>query len=282
MSSPNASTITPEVRALLFQYDKALPLEAVEKAEQEEDGVCRLHIAFTSIRGQRVLGSMWLPASGGPHPVIVLQHGAGHSRGMPYIAGNGARWAREGYAVAAIDAYGHGERAGLPGGPVGSSRLVLPWRRYEHAVQMAVDLMRTLDYLASRSDTDVKRVGFVGFSMGTIMGVAFVALDPRVKAAAFCIGGSRLAGPWDETEPGADAHRLVNDLVDPTHFASLVAPRPVLMINGRQDAVVAPASGQTLFDAFKEPKQIIWYDGGHEDMRGPELKQLWAFLRTHV
>lgn len=275
--------LTPEVRALFFRYDHALPLESVERSEEERDGDRRLHITFTSIRGQRVTGHLWLPSGPGPHPVVVLQHGAGGSKDHPVIAGFAARWVRDGYAIACLDAYNHGERAGLPGGPSGSSLQILPWRRCEQAVHMAVDLMRTLDYLATRPDIDRARVGFAGLSMGATMGVPFVALDARVRAAALVVGGSYLGRAWDAVDPALrDEHRFVNELIDPVHFAALVSPRPVLMVNGLRDEVVTADSARALFEAFAEPKQIIWYDGGHTDFGGAELKQVWAFLRTHV
>lgn len=275
--------LTPEGRALFFRYDQTLPLEPVEQLEEVRDGTRRLHITFTSIRGQRVVGHLWLPSGPGPHPVVVLQHGAGGGKDHPVITGFAARWVRDGYAIACLDAYNHGERGGLPGGPSGSSLLTLPWRRCEQAVQMAVDLMRTLDYLTTRPDIDRARVGFVGLSMGATMGVSFVALDARVQAAALVVGGSRLGRAMDEVKPALqDEHRLVNELIDPVHFAGMVTPRPVLMVNGRRDAVVTAESAQALFEAFAEPKQIIWYDGGHTDFGGAELKRLWAFLRTHV
>lgn len=275
--------ITPEIRELFYRYDRSLPLETEEGKPEDQGGVRRLHFRITSIHGERVPGHLRLPPGMGPHPAVILQHGAGSKKEDAYIAGPAARWAREGYATVAIDAHNHGARAPVAGGPSGSGLHILPWRRRDHAVQMAVDLMRVVDYLATRADIDGGRIGFVGFSMGTIMGVPFVGLDRRVKAAVFCIGGSRLGIVPEGADPalGAD-HRLVSELTDPAHFAPLIAPRPALMINGRRDEVVPPAAGQRLFDALREPKEITWFDGGHTGLTGALFKRMWEFLTTHV
>jgi dienelactone hydrolase len=273
--------ITPDVRALFFRYDRDLPLDADERELEMEGGVRRIHFRFTSIHGERVPGHLWIPAGPGPHPMAILQHGAGSRKEDAYISLPAARWARSGYATAAIDAHSHGERS--RGEEAARAVWFMPWHRRDHAVQMAVDLMRLLDYLATRPEIDPGRVGFVGFSMGTIMGVPFVGLDQRVKAAVFCIGGARfMAAPAGAGSGAQESQRLVAELIDPAHFAPLIAPRPVLMINGRRDEVVPPAAGQALYDALDEPKEILWFDGGHTDLTGALFKRMWEFLQANV
>jgi cephalosporin-C deacetylase-like acetyl esterase len=128
----------------------------------------------------------------------------------------------------------------------------------------------------------MERVAYIGFSMGTILGVAFVALDERVKTAIFTIGGS-MSGTRPERfgGDGVDRARLrkVAELIDPASYAPLVSPRPVLMINGLKDEVVPPEAGERLFAAFGEPKRIEWYDGGHYGMTGSHFKIMREFLR---
>lgn len=273
------SRITPEVRALFYRYDRSLPLEAEETVHDELGGPRRVHFRIASTRGERVPGHLWLPPGAGPHPAVILQHGAGSSKEDASIARPAARWARNGYATAAIDAHLHGERRrdDAPEGSVWS----YPWRRRDHAVQMAVDLMRTVDYLAARPDIDPSRIGFAGFSMGTIMGVPFVALERRVRAAVFCIGGSLMGQAAGHPGP-AEAERLAAEVTDPVFFAPLIAPRPVLMINGLRDEVVPPAAAEALYDALGEPKEIVWFEGGHTDLSGVLFKRMWDFLRATV
>ncbi|HLZ71617.1 MAG TPA: alpha/beta fold hydrolase [Dehalococcoidia bacterium] len=278
-----ASIVDDRVRDLFFRYDREMPLEAEARVVAEENGVRSTRFAISSTHGERVTGLLWQPAAAaGPLPAILMQHGAGSRKEDDYIRLAALRWAREGFACIAIDASGHGEREPRPRDP--QAIWQLPWTRRDHAVQMCVDLQRTVDYLATRPEIDLGRPGFIGFSMGTINGVPFVARDERVKAAVFCIGGATLSGFRDlpDDPPRIEAMRLALEIVDPSHFAGKIAPRPVLCINGRRDETVPPAAAQILFDALGEPKRIVWYDGGHTDMRGPEFKEAWQFLRESL
>jgi dienelactone hydrolase len=278
------------LRDLFFDYDRGLPLQPVERDLGVRDGVRVLHFTISSTHGERVPGLLWTPEGAAARlPLLLVQHGAGTKKEDDYISLTAQRWARDGFAVAAIDAHGHGERQR------GEQELAwlweLPWLSRDHAIQMCVDLQRTLDYLATRPEPDLARSGFVGFSMGANNGVAFVARDPRVRAAVFLIGGARLIELQDAPaavaqRPGFAArradHALAAAIVDASHFAAQIAPRPVLMINGRRDEIVSPAAAQALFDALGEPKRIIWFDGGHTDIRGEHLKAAEAFLRERL
>lgn len=277
---PEVRALTPEQRALFFRYDCALPLRLEQQTEERLDGVRAVRFRFDSIHGERVPGTLWVAeeeAVGG-RPAIVLQHGAGSRREDDYIRLPALRWAREGFVCVAIDAHLHGERLRSSQAP--GLIWQLPWLRKEHAVQMAVDLMRLVDLLETRPEVDASRIGYLGFSMGTIMGVPFVGLDTRVRSACFAIGGSLIGHTHGISDPALHwDSEMVAEIIDPTHFAPLVAPRPVLMINGRQDQTAAPADAERLFAAFGEPKRIERYDGGHTDLRGAQFAQMLAFFR---
>ena len=46
---------------------------------------------------------------------------------------------------------------------------------------------------------------------------------------------------------------------DPLTFAPHIAPRPILMLGGRKDTTIVPKAQLELFDAARQPKQIVWY-----------------------
>jgi uncharacterized protein len=265
--------VTREVRELLFRYEKHDDLAVAERALDAAEGQRRVHFTITSTHGQRVPGILTTPVDGAPYPLVVMQHGAGSHKDDVYIAQPAEYWAgTEGWAVLSTDAPYHGERALFAS--------VYAWR--DHAVQTVQDLMRALDYASTRPELDMNRVAYIGFSMGTILGVAFVALDQRIKTAVFTIGGS-MSGTRLERFGGDDGNREqlrgVATLIDPAAYAPLVSPRPVLMINGRKDEVVPAEAGERLFAAFGEPKRIEWYDGGHFGMTGSQFKTMREFLR---
>lgn len=274
-----ALSLTDAQRALFFRYDKNLPLE-IELGEGAEDNGIRVsRLSLMSIHAERVPLTIWHATSGDAPPVILMQHGAGSHREDAYIRLPALRWARLGFTCVAIDAHAHGARLRTPRD---AQRVwQLPWSRKEHAVQMAVDLMRAMDHLETRADIDAARIGFLGFSMGTIMGVPFVGLDKRIKSTCLTIGGSML-GRYAALADSVDHHEHadVSEIIDPVHFAHLIAPRPVLMINGRHDEVVLPEAAECLFAALAEPKRLVWYDGGHTEMRGAQYREMVEFFQT--
>lgn len=231
-----------------------------------------------SSRGDRVPGRLLLPASPPPHPLVVLQHGAGGSVDSEYMQAC-APWVGGGAAVASIDFPLHGERAstklterflmGLgsaerhPGSGVPRADAIL---QVEFARQAVADLRRTVSALADHPDIDGERVAYAGFSLGGIVGALFCAADPRPCAAALALAGGGF-GPAE---------------VDPCGVVGRIAPRPLLMVNARHDATVPAAATEKLFEAAGEPKQLEWYDTDHSTLPGRALKSMWSFLARNL
>jgi fermentation-respiration switch protein FrsA (DUF1100 family) len=227
---------------------------------------------FTS-RGDRVPGRLWLPReeSRAPFPLVLLQHGAGGSKRSNYLDAAGLPWAERGAAVASIDFPLHGERASakltealLAGlatpAPLESEVARQLWGEF---VRQAVrDLSRALDALVLRDEVDGARTAYAAFSLGSIVGARFCADDPRPRAAALALGGGGVGPP--ELDPACCIGRL--------------APRPVLLLNATHDERVPRAAAEALHAAAREPKEVVWVEGGHRDLRGRALKIMWRFL----
>jgi cephalosporin-C deacetylase-like acetyl esterase len=187
-------------------------------------------------------------------------------------------WAETGVACVGVDAPFHGERVIRMPDP--SSLLRQPEEGLAFVVQTVVDNRRVLDWLQTRPDLDASRVAYAGFSMGSILGVPFVAVEPRIRIAAFALGGAGMMHFFAGMAPPAMRARFdrLADAVDPLHFAPLIAPRPVLMVNGLRDSVVPAATGHVLFNALKAPKRILWYDGDHASIPREHLHEMRIFL----
>src|SRR5260370_2598081 len=56
-------------------------------------------------------------------------------------------------------------------------------------VQWRKDLGRSIDYLETRPDIDVKRLAFYGFSLGAFFGPILTQVDSRFKASVLLGGG---------------------------------------------------------------------------------------------
>jgi dienelactone hydrolase len=229
-------------------------------------------LEYTS-RGDRVPARLLLPADGaGPFPLVLLQHGLYGSKESPYLDTTAGPWVRGGAAVASIDFPLHGERAdaklsgamaGLPGAPASEASRVVAVESIRQAV---VDLQRALDALSELPEVDGTRIAYAGFSLGSIVGATFCAVDPRPRAAALALGGAGV-GPW-----ACDPARTVADF----------APRPLLLVGATRDATIPRSATEALFEAAGEPKQILWFDGTHTELPGAALKAMWEFLREHL
>jgi dienelactone hydrolase len=261
----------------IFRRDRDEPLGLWQQPGSLPEGMPGLRaVAFEfSSRGDRVPGRLLLPAEGdGPLPLVLLQHGANGSKDSPYLGPIAAPWVRAGTAVATIDFPLHGERAnpklgglvraalGLEGRSTPSARAVLE----EFMRQAVVDLARAVDALAALPRADAGRLAYAGLSLGAIVGATYCALDPRPRAAALALGGGGFGGPE----------------VDPVKHVRRIAPRPLLFVNMNGDETVPRAATEALYDAAGEPKEILWFEGRHQELPGRALKAIWRFLHRSL
>jgi dienelactone hydrolase len=261
-------------------YQKALPMYrddvskplAVKLGEAQMISDTKfLRFSYLSTNDQRVPALLFTPpgaSANHPVPCLVILHGLGGSKEI--MAGMALEAAKAGYASLVIDEYGQGER--------GSLKTVPGQQAQELATtvsQTTVDVRRGLDYLATRPEINSKRIGLAGVSLGAIIGTVVSGVDTRIKAAVLISGG----GDWglilktlssrDATVGGrsTSAFKNVNwanlsillSPEDPLTFAPHIAPRPILMLGGRKDTTIVPQAQQELFDAARQPKQIVWY-----------------------
>ncbi len=225
-------------------------------------------------RGDWVPGRLFLPEGKGPFPLILVLHGAGGSKDDEVMNSVTGPWVAGGAAIARIDLPLHGERhdpklsarvlgAMSPGAAPSPLDLGL-WADLH--TQAVADLTATATALGARDDIAGDRLGFAGFSLGAILGTAFCAHDSRVGAAALAFGGGGLApSPFDATD-----------------FVAGIAPRPVLFVNVHGDQRIPKDRAVALHDAAQEPKQVAWFDGGHGELPGVALKQMWRFLADSI
>lgn len=256
-----------------YTYDKSIPLNPVEELVRDE-GVCKIFkVYFNSVNGERVPALISIPSGKGKHPCIVFLHGYGGSK--EDIMSFASLIAAEGYAVISIDAEFHGERR-EEGKALYSPNLE---ESRNGIVQTVIDLRRAVDYLETREEIDTGKIGYVGGSMGGILGAIFIGVEPRVKAAALLVAGGNMSLMIMRSQhPAIPAIRRYLeeqnmtykelqeklDPVDPLNFIGKFSPRPVVFHLGKYDRIVPAESGDQLYKAAGEPKQVYWYDSGHD------------------
>jgi len=183
-------------------------------------------------------------------------------------------WVRGGAAVLAIDLPLHGERASaklservLGAIHAGAEPSALERSLWIDWVRQAVaDLQRGVHAAGEHPAVDAARIGYVGFSLGALVGSVFCADEPRLAGAALAIGGAGL-GPRE---------------VDPAVFVPRIAPRPLLFVSALEDETIPRRCAEALHAAAKETKEVLWYACGHTNLPGAALKAIWTFLRKQL
>ncbi|MGZ4754935.1 MAG: alpha/beta hydrolase family protein, partial [Acidimicrobiia bacterium] len=109
------------------------------------------------------------------------------------------------------------------------------------------DLQRALDVLAGHALVDPGRLGAVGFSYGATMTLFLAALDARVQAAVISgyLSSWRAAHrvPWNMC--GSQVLTGMLGSLEHVDVAALVAPRPLLVETGTDDALFPEAVART-------------------------------------
>lgn len=250
-ASNNASAPKWATLKAAYDYDKKKKVEFTTTPKDNIFGYVE-EITFPSPSGDKVTGVFGRPKEEGKYPCILLLHGytANKESIMLQFAIN---LVKQGFAVLALDAPRHGGRRTAQG--LGEFKDFFQITR-----DGCVDYRIALDWLGKRKDVDSSRIGLIGYSMGAMMGAVLGGVDSRVKALVLCVGGD-VAANLMKIAKDEDKEKLA--ISSPSLFIGHIAPRPVLLLNGKNDTVVKPETTKLLMNAAKEPKEIIWYDAGH-------------------
>jgi dienelactone hydrolase len=246
-----------------------VPLDAAASPRPDEGPLASETISFASEAGGRVPAMLYKRrGSSSRQPVVIVLHGTGGSKeGMiPRLREAATR----GFVAVAIDGRYHGERGARSEGglPAYQAAILRAWRsgnEHPFLYDTVWDVMRLIDYLETRSDVDRQRIGLTGVSKGGMETYLAAAVDPRVAVAVPLIGVQSFGwaldhGAWDSrawtlrealTAAAADAGGNVDagfmrkfydrvapglrDRFDGPAMLPLVAPRPLLVINGDSD-----------------------------------------------
>jgi dienelactone hydrolase len=217
-----------------------------------------------TVGGESVPGLLILPSSEeGPLPLVFLQHPATSSKDDYFVRDVALRWAQRGWAVGGIDAPLHGERANYD-----PMALLRDRARYPAvADQFASELSAVIDALAAHFPVDTARMAYIGYSMGSMLGIPAVARDGRFRAAAFClVGEGGLAGP--ATGVGSDVPAL--------------AEVAVRIVGKLGDELISREATEALYAALPGKKDIVWLPGGHFEIGPDVIRAAEEWIRQYL
>jgi hypothetical protein len=127
-------------------------------------------------------------------------------------------------------------------------------------------------YLTQRSDVDSSRIAMVVTSFAVPFGVLASAKDRRFRNVGLIYGAGNLGTvleanlseqPWLLRKVAVWLAGELYHEFEPTQYVAAIAPRPLVMVNGRDDPQMPAEAVRALYAAAREPKSLIWLTTGH-------------------
>lgn len=188
-----------------------------------------------------------------------------------------------GWAVAALD---YPDPGPIDPGTLGAVRALPRVRAALRHVVPALHL--ALEALLQDPRIDPRHVELVGVSLGSIFVIPEAVRNRRVRRLWLMDGAGDLPAllrhalePEIPSRPLRDlSARLIYQLAygprfEPERWLPQFAPREVVLVNARDDRRLPVRSVLALQQAAREPKRIIWLEGGHvRPSRVDELRAL--------
>lgn len=273
-----------------FEYDSRDPLNTKEISVEDRSGVKIYNLTYASPKGGDVPAYLVVPSGKGKFAAIVWGHWM-----MPNSASaNRSEFLDEAVALAPVGVVSlliddPIVRPGFTPNPDPASS-----QDSDLIAQEVVDLRRGLDLLSSRSDVDVKRIGYVGHSAGAQCGAILDAVDKRPAAFVFMgdpvsIREAILVSDLPQAVALRKAvgveklkqYRDTYDWADPGSYASHLGPAPALFQYALHDEFVPEVMAKHYFESASGPKEIHFYDSTHS-LSAKAREDRYEFLRTHL
>jgi cephalosporin-C deacetylase len=149
-----------------------------------------------------------------------------------------------------------------------------------------LDLVRGLDYLATREDVDPNKHGAIGTSQGGGLVLGAAAIHGALRAVVahvpfFCDIRNNPALPTQFPEMGTPQALATFDYFDPVSLATRLHA-PTLLSTGGSDKTCPPESIHAVYDRLPGIKAIMHYPDLPHTSCGAFYESSWAWLRRYV
>jgi len=226
------------------------------------------------VDGIAIVGELRLHEGAARSPALCICHGIPSGkppdpgdRGYPDLAD---RFCRAGFVTLIFNFRGTG--------PSGGNFDMLGWAR---------DLQGAIDYLSSCPHVDASRIYLMGFSGGAAASAYVAANDARVARLVLCACPAEFRRIVAERKADFSIERfrqigLIRDgdfppspddwansfrEITPINWIDRIAPRPLLMIQGKDDDLIGEEQAWRLYEKAGEPKEIAIVAGAGHKLR---------------
>jgi fermentation-respiration switch protein FrsA (DUF1100 family) len=127
-------------------------------------------------------------------------------------------------------------------------------------------------YLAQRVDVDSSRIALAATSFAVPFATIAAAADERFRNVALIYGAGDLSSvvaanltirPRFLRRPAAWLATRPFTAFFAERFIGYIAPRPIVMVNGVDDPQMPVDAVRRLYDAARQPKELVWLRTGH-------------------
>jgi dienelactone hydrolase len=245
----------------LFDYDRTKPFDVRVTGTEKRGDVEIRDITFASLTGSTTAAYLVVPSQQSKRAAILFIHWYE----PPNPTSNRTQFLDE-----AVELAQRGVISLLPATLWSEHEWFRNRKREEdfaNTLQQFKELRRAMDLLLSQPGINSKYVAVVGHDFGAMIAAMMAGVDRRASAYALQAGTSKwsnwyLYGPRMTGPARSEFIRQLAPL-DPVAHIGKAPPASILLQFATRDFHVPHAVAEEIWQAAKEPKEIVFYDAHH-------------------
>ncbi len=250
----------------LFAYDRAAPLDVVEKSVEVREGAQVRDVTFNALAGPPVGAFIVTPPGKGPFAAVLWVHWLGEpeTTNRTQFLNEAVGLASKGVVSVLVDA--------MWAAPDWFGKRV-PEEDYAHSISQVIALRRAMDLLIAQPRVDASRLGIVGHDYGGMYSMLMAGVDQRARACVYVavvpsLNDWAFLGPQPKSKA---AYLRQNALLELTDYLRQHQKAATLLQFGTKDVYVSRVDTAIIANAAGT-KNRKFYETDHA-MSLPEIRE---------